>query len=76
MLPLFPVLMLLTAFGSFFLYKHTKNELFAILAVGNALICSIWGLLMAHWSILAICLLVTLKLEPILLASNILKNRN
>jgi hypothetical protein len=61
MLPVFPVLLLIVAVGSVLWYQHTNNDIFWVLAVASAIACLIWGLVIAHWSILLFGLLVLLK---------------
>lgn len=51
MLPILPLLFLVTALGSVILYLRTAHDIFGILAVGNAIVCLIWGLVIAHWSV-------------------------
>ncbi|AFY76676.1 hypothetical protein Ple7327_1282 [Pleurocapsa sp. PCC 7327] len=61
MLPMFPVLLLIVAVGSVLWYQHTNNDIFWVLAVATAITCLIWGLVIAHWSILLVGLLALLK---------------
>ena len=62
MLPIFPVLLLVTAFGSIWLYHHTSNDIFGSLAVSSAVVCLIWGLAIAHWSVHVISLIALFTL--------------
>lgn len=64
---IFPVLLLMTAVGSLLWYQRTTNDIFYALAVSSAIIGLIWGLVMAHWSILLLGLLFLLKFpSPVL----------
>lgn len=47
MFPLF----LFTAAISIVIYLRTSNDIFALLGACMTLICLIWGLVIAHWSI-------------------------
>lgn len=67
MLPLFPLLLLVTAIASGIWYQKTDNDIFGVLAVGGAAICLIWGLVIAHWSINLLGLLLLFKLRMPLL---------
>ena len=62
-LPVFPLLMLVTTLGSLLWYWRTANDIFAVLAVGMAIACLIWGLVVAHWSIHLLFLLALLFLR-------------
>ena len=57
MLPAFLVLMIFMTLGSVFLYLRTANDIFGALAVCMAIACLIWGLVVAHWSILLLFLI-------------------
>ncbi|RMF21645.1 MAG: hypothetical protein D6756_12030 [Cyanobacteria bacterium J083] len=63
-LPIFPILFFLTAIISILLYLKTAQEVYGILAVSSTIVCFIWGLVIAHWSvhIVALILLLGLKL--------------
>lgn len=50
-LPVFPLLMLVTTLGSVILYLRTANDIFGVLAVCMTIACLIWGLVVAHWSV-------------------------
>ena len=66
-LPIFPILLLLTALGSVFLYQYTDLDIFKVLAAGTAIICLVWGLVIAHWSIHLLSLIVLFKFKsPVL----------
>ena len=70
MLPIFPILLLVTALGSLILYLRTDHDIFAVLAVGTTLVCLIWGLVIAHWSIHLLALVALLVIrKPIRVAS-------
>ncbi|MGF1478359.1 MAG: hypothetical protein ACFB4I_02545 [Cyanophyceae cyanobacterium] len=62
-LPIFPILLFLTAAGSILLYQRTALDIFKVLAAGTAIVCLIWGLIIAHWSIHLLSLIVLLKLK-------------
>jgi hypothetical protein len=68
---IFPLLLLATSIGSMLWYKKTANDIFEVLAVGSALICLIWGLTIAHWSINLFCLLLLLKFRFPLLSAGV-----
>lgn len=63
MLPMFPLLLLVTACGSVLLYQRTANDIFEVLAAGSALICLIWGLAIAHWSVHILTLIALFTLS-------------
>ena len=60
MLPIFPLLFLLTSLGSLLWYQRTDNDIFGVLAVASALACVIWGLVISHWLIHILSLIVLL----------------
>lgn len=72
MLPVFPLLLLITSIASGFWYQKTNNDIFGVLAVASAVVCLIWGLVIAHWLIHLLGLLLLVKLSnPLLkLSSN------
>ena len=75
-LPIFPILLLLTALGSVFLYQCTDLDIFKVLAVGTAIICLVWGLVIAHWSIHLLSLIVLLKFKsPVLKTVQVQTNK-
>ena len=57
---MFPLLMLVTALASIFIYLRTNNDIFALLGVVMSLCCLIWGLVIAHWSVHLLALLAVL----------------
>ena len=70
MLPIFPILFLLTSLGSIVLYLRTAHDIFAVLAVVTAIVCLVYGLVMAHWSFHLLALLALLVIrKPIKVAS-------
>ena len=76
MLPIFPILLFLTAIGSIFLYQCTDLDIFKVLAVGVAIVCLIWGLAIAHWSIHLLSLIVLLKFKsPVLKTVQVQANK-
>lgn len=66
-LPMFPILLIVTALGSVFLYLRTSHEIYGVLAIGTAIVCLIWGLVVAHWSIHVVTLLLLFKFKSPLL---------
>lgn len=54
---MFPLLLLVTAIASIVVYLRSNNDIFALLAVGMSVICLIWGLVIAHWSVHLLALL-------------------
>jgi uncharacterized membrane protein len=54
--------MLITTLGSVIWYLRTNNDIFAVLAVGMALVCLVWGLVVSHWALHLLALLVVLFL--------------
>ncbi len=60
MLPLFPLLLLITSVWSILWYQKSDNDIFGVLGATSAIIGLIWGLIIAHWSINLIGLLVLL----------------
>ena len=68
-LPIFPLLFLITSIGSVLWYQRTGNDIFGVLAVASALACVIWGLVISHWLIHILSLIILLKFRtPILSA--------
>ena len=66
-LPLFPLLLLVTSIGSALWYQRTGNDIYGVLAVASSLSCLIWGLVIAHWSIHLLSLIVLFRFRsPIL----------
>lgn len=63
-LHLFPLLLLITALISIFLYQHTNHEIHLVLGVFVAIVCVLWGLAISHWSIHLITLLALLYFRP------------
>ncbi|MGK7878729.1 MAG: hypothetical protein AB4060_01300 [Crocosphaera sp.] len=61
MLPIFPLLFLITSIGSVIWYQRTGNDIFGVLACGSALACVIWGLVISHWLIHILSLIILLK---------------
>lgn len=67
---MFPILLLVTAIISIAIYLRTSNDIFALLGVGMAFCCLIWGLVIAHWSIHLLALLALLFLgKPVAVAT-------
>jgi hypothetical protein len=60
--PLFPILLLVTAVLSILWYQRTANDIYGVLAVGSAVICVIWGLVIAHWLVHLLSLAILLRL--------------
>lgn len=60
-LPIFPLILLLTAIGSIFIYQKASHEVTRMLAAGAAVVCLIWGFSIAHWSIHLLCLCLLLR---------------
>jgi hypothetical protein len=60
MIPMFPLLLLLTAVLSVVIYQRTNNDIHLVLAISSGLICLLWGLIIAHWSIHLLSLLILL----------------
>lgn len=48
---MFPILLFVTALASIVTYLRTDNDIFALLGACMTVICLIWGLVIAHWSI-------------------------
>ncbi|MGK7939885.1 MAG: hypothetical protein AB4062_07000 [Crocosphaera sp.] len=66
-LPIFPLLLLITSLGSVFWYQRTGNDIFGVLAFASALAFVIWGLVISHWLIHILGLVILLKFKtPIL----------
>ncbi len=67
MLPIFPLLFLITSIGSVVWYQRTGNDIFGVLAFASALACVIWGLVISHWLIHILSLIILLRFRtPIL----------
>jgi len=60
MFPVFPLLLLITALGSIYLYQRFSNEVYRVLVASLAIVCLIWGFAVAHWSIHLLCLVFLL----------------
>lgn len=60
MIPMFPVLLLITAIAAILVYQRTNQEIYLVLAVFSAIICILWGLIISHWSIHLLTLLALL----------------
>lgn len=78
MTSIFLFFFLITTLISAFLYHRTNQEVHLVLAVFSGIVCLLWGLIVAHWSILLISLLVLLSIPtPIIKpkAVNIYHNR-
>ena len=54
---MFPILLFVTAIASFVMCLRTRSDVFALLGAATTLICLIWGLVIAHWSIHILALL-------------------
>lgn len=65
MFPVFSLLLLSVALCSILLYQRTSHELWRVLAAGTAVVCLIWGLAIAHWSVNLLGLLVLLKFKDL-----------
>lgn len=63
MLPILAILFLVTSLGSVLLYQRTDNEIYKILAIATAIVCIVWGLVVAHWSIHIFALLALLLIK-------------
>jgi hypothetical protein len=63
MLPLLPIILLIVALGSVFVYQKTAHEVTRVLAASSVIVCLVWGFAVAHWSIHLLCLLFLLKLR-------------
>ncbi len=59
---MFFILLFLTTSIGIFLYIRTSQDIFGVLAVGMAIVCLIWGLVIAHWSLHLLALLALLFL--------------
>ena len=67
---MFFILLLVSALASIFIYQRTDNDIFALLAVGMSVICLIWGLVVAHWSVHILALFAVLYLgKPVAVAT-------
>ena len=69
---MFPILLFVTAIASIVIYLRTSNDIFALLGAGMTVICLIWGLVIAHWSIHVLALaalLVFVKPKPVSVAT-------
>ena len=63
LLPTFPILLLVTAVASIVMYNKTTQEIFGVLAVATAIVCLIWGVVIAHWSVNLLALIMVLRLR-------------
>ena len=48
-LPIFPLSLLIVAFGSIVLYQRSTHELTRMLSAGTAAVCLIWAFVVSHW---------------------------
>jgi hypothetical protein len=62
MLPLFLVL-LVSAIGSILIYLRASHEISRLLALGSAIVCSLFAFAMAPWPIQLLIFLLILRLE-------------
>lgn len=67
LLPLFPLLLLVTAIVSIVCYQRTGNDIFGVLGLSTTFACLLWGLVVAHWSIHLLSLILLVKLSSPLL---------
>jgi hypothetical protein len=74
--PILPLLFLLTALGSVILYLRTDHDIFGVLAVVGSIVCLIWGLVIAHWSVHLLALIGLLFIKPSFLFNSITSNHN
>ncbi|NJL84488.1 MAG: hypothetical protein HC890_18990 [Chloroflexaceae bacterium] len=75
-LPVFPVLLLIMAIGSTFYYLRSGNDIFSVLAIAAAVVCLIWGLVIAHWSVHLLGLLLLFSFRrPVLKAVRVPINK-
>ena len=64
---IFLILFLTITIGSFRLYQKTRQDIYRVLAISTAIVCIIWGLVIAHWSIHILTLIAIVLLnEPIM----------
>jgi hypothetical protein len=68
LLPLFPLLLLVTAIASIICYQRTGNDIFGVLGVSTTLASLIWGLVIAHWSIHLLSLILLVRFRSPLLS--------
>ena len=67
---MFPILLFVTAIASIVIYLRTANDIFALLGAGMSVICLIWGLVIAHWSVHVLALLALfLFIKPVSVAT-------
>ncbi len=63
----FLILFLTTTIGSLILYQKTNQDIYRVLAVFTAVVCIIWGLVIAHWAIHILSLIAIVVLgEPLM----------
>ena len=60
MINILPILMLSISILSFLWYLQSANDIYRVLAVGLGVVGTIWGFAIAHWALLAICLVALL----------------
>jgi multisubunit Na+/H+ antiporter MnhG subunit len=67
---MFLFLLLVTALTSIVIYLRTNNDIFGLLGIFISLICLIWGLAIAHWSVHVLALFALLFLsKPVTVAT-------
>jgi hypothetical protein len=67
---MFPILLFITAIASIVVYLRTSNDIFALLGASMSIICLIWGLVIAHWSVHILTLLASfLFVKPVAVAT-------
>ncbi|MGV2831056.1 hypothetical protein [Myxosarcina sp. GI1(2024)] len=72
-IPMFPVLLFVTALLSLILYLRTNYEIFGVLAGGMLIACLIWVLTIAHWSFHLLALIALLFLgKPLAIATPVI----
>lgn len=62
-LPIFPLLFLITSIGSVLWYQRTGNDIFGVLGFASALACVVWGLVISHWLVHILSLIILLKFK-------------
>ena len=62
-IPIFPLLFLMTALISIVLYQRSNQEIYLVLAIASGIIFVIWGLTLSHWLIHLLCLLALVSLR-------------
>ena len=67
-LHIFPILLFAITIGSFYTYQRTNHDIYGVLALASAVVCLMWGLVVAHWLVHLLILVILLKITSNLIS--------